>query len=59
MGVKIDLDEIRKNGSKESKNSIFFSNSVKINKTLLVDDNNKPINFIKFNIVLLSDYEKK
>ena len=44
--LKIDLDEIRKNGSKESKNSIFFSNSVKINKTLLVDDNNKPINLL-------------
>ena len=32
-----ELELIRKNGSKESKNSIFFMNNVKINKNILLN----------------------
>ncbi len=41
-----ELELIRKNGSKESKNSIFFMNSVKINKNILKDGNGKPLNLL-------------
>jgi len=44
--LKKDLDAIRKSGSKESKNSIFFMNNVKINKNILKDGDGKPLNLL-------------
>ena len=41
-----DLELIRKNGSKESKNSIFFMNNVKINKDILLNADGTPLNLL-------------